>query len=84
MNNRKWTEEEKQHARQMRYKADEIRRLEEKIKQLESERTLFRTHATDRFKWWIKLLHDGQDPSLAWLVEHDARFLQSVSYFSWW
>lgn len=83
MSQKKWTEEKKRHARQMRYKVEEITRLEKTICELENERRRFRAHASERFQWWTKLLNGKDTPSLPWLIEHDAKFLQSVSYFTW-
>ena len=79
----KWTEEEKQHARQMRYKMEEITRLEKTICELENERSRYRDHAARRMKWWIELHGKQSSPSVAWLIEQDAKFLQTVSRFEW-
>ena len=83
MSQQKRTEEEKQHARQMRYKFEEISKLNEKIDQLENERRQYRGHAVRRLKWWIELHGKGATPNLAWLIEQDAKFLQTVSNFTW-
>ena len=83
MSNQKWTEEEKQHARQMRYKVEEITRLEKTICELENERRRYRDHATARLQWWIKLLNEQSSPSLLSLIEQDVKFLQTVTSFTW-
>lgn len=75
-------------AKGARMRATE-KRLRERIKKLEAERdTLerdrekFRSHFIRRFKWWVKLLGESQQPSLPWLIEDDAKFLRDIE--KWW
>ena len=66
------------------------KRLRERLKALEQELNenkhdlaRFQDHFKKRFRWWVKLVGDKSAPSLAWLIEDDAKFLRSVKEF-WW
>lgn len=73
------------------------RRLRERIKDLEYEiselkrerndllddRAKFRSHFIIRFKWWIELLGKVTRPDVAWLVENDAKWLQTFKKWDW-
>lgn len=83
MSRPKMTEEQKQHARIVRYRQNDIDRLDRTVAQLRSEQRKYQGHFALRLKWWIKLQADGQAPSLQWLIEHDVKFLQTVDEFSW-
>jgi hypothetical protein len=78
------TKEEKSLARTIRYRENDIDRLNEKITKLENERGEFRKHFSDRFRLWVELQGNGQNPtSLTWLIDADAKFLARVSPFKW-
>ena len=79
MSKRKWSDD----AQRMRDDKMMIVRLEGMIRQLEHERSQYRTHAALRVKWWIELHGKGQSPNLAWLIENDVKFLQTVTSFVW-
>lgn len=83
MNRTKMTEQEKSLRRTIRYRENDINRLREEIQQLRNEREEFRSHFGARFKWWVELLGSSKTPSVAWLIEADAKFLTRVSSFTW-
>lgn len=57
--------------------------LEETRRELEEDREKFRTHFSERFRWWIKLVGEGKSTSAAWLIEADAKFLTTVQRWFW-
>ncbi len=79
----KWSDEKKSFTRRLRYKDEEIQRLNELVQRLENERSNYRDHAAKRMKWWIELHGKGSSPNVAWLIEQDAKFLSTVSSFIW-
>ena len=83
MSQRKWSEDKKALHRQMHYRQQDVERLEAKIRVLENERRIYQEHFARRFKWWIELIGKNTTPSLPWLIEHDAKFMQTVTHFSW-
>lgn len=69
----------------------EIKQLKEKIKRLEKEkdeilqdRVKFRNHFQKRLQWWIRLLGENKIPEMKWLIEDEAKFLNSVEHWHWW
>lgn len=69
----------------------EIKQLKEKIKRLEKEkdeilqdRVKFRNHFQKRLQWWIRLLGENKTPEMKWLIEDEAKFLNSVEHWYWW
>lgn len=69
----------------------EIKSLKEKIKRLEKEkeeilqdRVKFRNHFKSRLQWWIKLLGEQKHPEMKWLIEDEAKFLNTVEQWYWW
>ena len=62
---------------------ERIKALEEQKKKLEEERSKFRDHFANRFRWWIKLLGEGKTPSLPWVIEDDAKMMNSVTWWYW-
>jgi len=83
MSQEKWSETKKALHRQMRYRKIEEERLNDKIRKLENERRLYQEHFARRFKWWIELSRKNTTPDLAWLIEQDAKVLQTVTQFTW-
>jgi len=83
MSQEKWSEAKKALHRQMGYRQHDKEQFEKKIRQLENEQCLYQEHFARRFKWWIELIGKNSTPSLPWLIEQDAKFLQSVTQFTW-
>ncbi len=66
------------------------RRLRERVKALEKDleevrldRDLYREHFHTRFRWWIELIGQQKTPSLSWLIESDAKWLQKFRWWGW-
>lgn len=62
---------------------ERIKELEKQLETVEADRAKFREHFSRRFRWWIELAGKGQHPSVAWLIEADAKELYSLGYW-WW
>lgn len=60
-----------------------IAQLEKENMELVNDRALFREHFQQRFQWWTKLLKEGSNPNLAWVIESDAKWLQRFKYWVW-
>lgn len=83
MSRPKRTENEKSLNRTLRYKQNDIDRLQSEIQKLKNEREEFRSHFSSRFHWWVELQGKGETPSTSWLIESDAKWLTKVSSFTW-
>lgn len=62
---------------------DRIKDLEARNQELIQDRTRFRDHFSRRFRWWIALLGSQKTPSLAYLIEDDAKVLRGCEWWSW-
>ena len=62
---------------------DRINELEKSHDEAVADRDLFRDHFARRFRWWIELLGKNEKPSLPWLIEADAKQMQSMKWWRW-
>jgi hypothetical protein len=83
MSQQKWSPAKKATHAQMRYRRLAEVRLNQEIHKLRDEQKKYQEHFARRFKWWIKLMGDSHTPDLPWLVEQDAKFMQTVAPFTW-
>lgn len=79
----KWSEGKKALHRQMHCRKIEEERLQTRIRALENERRIYQEHFVRRFRWWIELSGRNTTPNLAWLIEQDAKVLQTLTQFPW-
>jgi hypothetical protein len=62
---------------------ERIKILDEENKKLRDDRQKFRNHFENRFRFWLKLLGEQSSPSVASLVESDAKFMANVERWYW-
>lgn len=62
---------------------ERLKELECERDEMESDRVILRNHFSRRFRWWIELQGKGERPSLAWLIEDDAKTLANLKWWSW-
>lgn len=75
------------------YKAHLRQKLKEQIElteyyrkeseRVDQDRRKYQAQFAARYRWWIELLGKEKVPILGPLIEKDAKFLQTVEYFSW-
>ena len=62
---------------------ERIKELEQELNEIKADREKYRTHFITRFRWWIELLGKGSTPNVNYLIESDAKILNSTKPF-WW
>lgn len=62
---------------------ERVKNLEKQLSELEADRDVFRKHFSRRYRWWIELLGKKETPSIAWLIEADAKEMVSMKWWAW-
>lgn len=62
---------------------ERIQYLEETKAEVQADREKLREHFATRFRYWIQLMGEQKTPSLPWLIEHDAKTLANLKWWSW-
>lgn len=79
--------EYKAHLRQkLKEQSDLTEYYKKEYESVFEDRKKYQQHFTKRFRWFIELLGKGQGPRLGeddGVIARDAKFLQTVEYFSW-
>lgn len=62
---------------------ERIKYLEARVAEVEADRDVFRDHFSRRFRWWLELLGKSENPSLASLIEADAKQMRMMKWWPW-
>lgn len=74
----------KEHLRQkLKDQIEQTEYYKKEFERVDQDRKKFQVHFAARYRWWIELLGKSQTPIIGPLIEKDAKFLQTVEYFSW-